>query len=96
MKRRAYLHLDHHLGVDIGLTNNIAKFFKINFPFVFLEIQLSTCFKQKKFHLVIHQNGLVHYLLQLGVLQVVPHHHLQHLEELSIGYEPVIVHVVDP
>ena len=48
MKRRAYLHLDHHLGVDIGLTNNIAKFFKINFPFVFLEIQLSTCFKQKK------------------------------------------------
>ncbi len=30
--------------------------------------------------LVQEQDGLVHYLLQLVVLQVGPHHHLQHLD----------------
>ena len=46
-------------------------------------------------HLVKHDDGLVHYLLQLGVLQVVPGDHLQHLVQLTIGYVTIIVHVVD-
>ena len=47
-------------------------------------------------HLVIQEDGLVHYLLQLGVLQIVPHHHLQHLEQLSVGNKTIVVHVIDP
>ena len=41
-------------------------------------------------------DGLVHDLLQLRVLQVVAHHHLQHLEQLPVGDVAVLVHVVDP
>lgn len=46
--------------------------------------------------LVCVYDGLVHDLLQLCVLQVVPHHHLQHLKELTVGDVAVLVHVVDP
>lgn len=45
--------------------------------------------------LVSKENRLVDNLLQLCVLQVVAHHHLQHLEELAVGDEAIIVHVVD-
>jgi len=41
-------------------------------------------------------DGFVDDLLQLGVLQVVPHHHLEDLEELPVGDVAVLVHVVDP
>lgn len=41
-------------------------------------------------------DGLVDDLLQLRVLQVVAHHHLQHLEQLPVGDVAVFVHVVDP
>lgn len=46
--------------------------------------------------LVCVDNGLVHDLLELRVLQVVAYHHLQHLEELAVGDVAVLVHVVDP
>ena len=40
-------------------------------------------------------DGPVDQLLQLNVVQVVPHHHLQHSEQLSIGNVAVVIHVVD-
>lgn len=46
--------------------------------------------------LVCIDNGLVHDLLELRVLQVVPYHHLQHLEQLTIGDVAILVHVIDP
>lgn len=46
--------------------------------------------------LVCIDDGLVHDLLELRVLKVVAHHHLQHLEELAVGDVAVLVHVVDP
>lgn len=46
--------------------------------------------------LVCIDNGLVHDLLELRVLQVVAYHHLQHLEKLAVGDVTVLVHVVDP
>lgn len=46
--------------------------------------------------LVCVDNGFVHDLLELRVLQVVAYHHLQHLEELAVGDVAVLVHVVDP
>lgn len=46
--------------------------------------------------LVCVDDGFVHDLLELRVLQVVAHHHLQHLEELAVGDVAVLVHVVDP
>jgi len=45
--------------------------------------------------LVREQHRLVHDLLQLRVLEVVAHHHLQHLEQLPVGDEAVVIHVVD-
>lgn len=46
--------------------------------------------------LVCIDNGLVHDLLELRVLQVVAYHHLQNLEELAIGDVAILVHVIDP
>lgn len=60
---------------------NLAKFLKRYFPIAVL---------------VGEDDGLVDDLLQLGVLEISAHHHLEHLEELSIGYVVVLVHVVDP
>jgi len=39
--------------------------------------------------------GSINQLLQLDVIQVATHHHLQHLEELSIRNKTVVVYVVD-
>ena len=47
-------------------------------------------------NLVVHQDRLVHDLLELGVLQIASHHHLQHLEEFPVGDEAVIVQVINP
>ena len=40
-------------------------------------------------------DGLVDDLLELAVLQVVAHHHLEHGEELAVADVAVLVHVVD-
>ncbi len=45
--------------------------------------------------LVGEEDGLVHDLLQLRVLQVGAHHHLEHLEQLAVADEAVVVDVVD-
>lgn len=39
--------------------------------------------------------GFVYNLLQLGIFQIVPNHHLQNLEQLPIGNVAIFVHVVD-
>lgn len=41
-------------------------------------------------------DGFVDDLLELRVLQIVAHHHLQDLEQFTVGYVAVFVHVVDP
>lgn len=41
-------------------------------------------------------DGFVHNLLQLCVFQVVAHHHLEHLEQFTVGDVAILVHVVDP
>ena len=40
-------------------------------------------------------DGTVNKLLQLSVVQVVSHHHLEHLEEFAIRDEAIIVDVID-
>ena len=40
-------------------------------------------------------DGLVDYLLQLRVFEVVADHHFQYLKQLAVRDEPVAVHVVD-
>ena len=40
-------------------------------------------------------NRLVHDLLQLLVLQITPHHHLQHNKQLAVADEAITVDVVD-
>ena len=35
------------------------------------------------------------HLLQLLILQITPHHHFQHNEELPIAYVPVAIDIVD-
>ena len=42
------------------------------------------------------EDGLVDNLLQLFLREVVAHHGLEHLEQLSITDEPILVDVVDP
>ena len=42
------------------------------------------------------QDRLVDDLLELSVLQIISDHHLQHLEEFSVGNETVIVQVINP
>ncbi len=40
-------------------------------------------------------DGSVHQLLQLHVVQVVPHHHLEHSKELTVRNEAVVVDIVN-
>lgn len=74
-------HIHHHLFVYIEATNHCTELFK-GYPAVSV--------------LVCIDNGLVHDLLELRVLQVVAYHHLQNLEELAIGDVAILVHVIDP
>jgi len=62
-------HFHHHLSVDVCVPDHLAKLLKVDLSIVVL---------------VVEENSFVHDLLQLGVLQVVAHHHLQHLEQLTI------------
>lgn len=66
--------------VDLHGLDHITELFK-GYPAIAILIQ--------------DQDALVHQLLQLPVLEVVSHHHLKHLEELPIGDEAIIIHVVD-
>jgi hypothetical protein len=45
--------------------------------------------------LVSLDNSSVHELLQLHIVKVVAHHHLQNGEELSVGDEPVAIDVIN-
>lgn len=59
------LHVDDHLLVNVGVAHHVAEL---------LEGDLAVLV------LVGEQDGLVHDLLQLRVLQVVAHHHLEYLQ----------------
>lgn len=65
--------------MDVGVAHDRAELFEGNFAVLVL---------------VGEHNGLVDDLLQLGVFQVVAHHHFQHLKQLPVRDEPVVVHVV--
>lgn len=73
------LDIHHHLLVNVSIADNVTKFLEADFAIVIL---------------VSKQDCLVHNLLQLCVFQVVPHHHFQHLEKLSVGDVPVIIDIV--
>jgi len=75
------LDLNYHLCVNVRVPDNLAELLEAYFSIIVL---------------VVEQDGLVHDLLQLRVLQVVSHHHLQHLVKLTIGHETIIVNIVDP
>lgn len=77
---RSALHVDDHLFVNVSVANHGAELVER-----YLAILVA----------VGEEDRLVDDLLQLRVFQVVAHHHLEDLEELSVGDEPVIVHVVD-
>ena len=47
-------------------------------------------------NLVVHQDRLVHDLLELSVLQIASDHHLQHLKEFPVGNESIIVQIINP
>ena len=63
------LHFDHHLGVDVSASNHLAKLLKADLSVIVL---------------VVEKDRLVHNLLKLALLQIVAHHHLQHLEQLPV------------
>lgn len=70
-----------HAQVDICALNHVGEF---------LEADLAIAV------LVGLHDGLVHDLLQLDILQVVAHHHLEHDEQLPVGNVAVAINVIDP
>jgi len=74
------LHVHYHLLVHVSVTHDGAKLLER-----YLAILILVC----------EQDCLVYDLLELCVLQVVAHHHLQHLEQLPVRDEAVVIHVVD-
>ena len=65
------LHVDHHFLVHVGVADNAAKFFEAYSPVVVL---------------VGKEDSLVDDLLELCVFQVVPDHHLQHLQKIVLFF----------
>jgi len=45
--------------------------------------------------LVAEHNGLVDNLLELFILEVVPHEQLEYSEQFTVGYQTILIHVVD-
>lgn len=45
--------------------------------------------------LVGEDDRFVYNLLELSVFKVVSDHHFQHLEQFSVRYEAVVIHVID-
>ena len=74
------LDIDDHLLVDVRIAYDFAEL---------LEVDLSILVFVRK------EDGLVHNLLELRVLQVATHHHFKHLEQLPVADVPVIIYVVD-
>jgi len=71
--------LEGHLLDDIRVGNHLSKLGKVQLAIAVL---------------VGLHDRLVDDLLQLLILEVVPHHHLEHEEQLAVGDVPVSVHVV--
>ncbi len=75
------LDVDDHLFMYVCVADDLAELLKVD-----LAVVVPVC----------EENSLIHYLLQLRVLQIGAHHHLEHLEELAVADVPVVVDVVDP
>jgi len=73
------LDVHHHLLVDVRVADDAAELLEVDAAVVVL---------------VGEKDCLVHNLLELRVLQIVAHHHFQHLEQLPIGYVAVVVYVI--
>ena len=67
--------------MHVGVAHDLAELLKVDLAVVVL---------------VGEEDGLVDDLLELGVLQVGAHHHLEHLEQLAVADVAVVVNVVDP
>ena len=74
------LHVDDHLFVNVCVSYDFAELFKVDFPVLVL---------------VGEEDGLVHDLLELGVLQVGAHHHFEDLKQLAVADVAVVVDVVN-
>lgn len=72
--------IHRHAIADIRVLNHLGKFLEAD-----ATIAVEICF----------HDGLVDNLLQLLVLQVLTHHHLEHNEQLAVGNVSVAVNVVD-
>lgn len=72
--------IEGELGGDVQVLDHVFELFEADAP-----VEVQVCL----------DDGAVHQLLQLHVRQVVPHHHLQHVEELAVRDEAVLVDVVD-
>lgn len=73
------LNINDHLLVNVGVPHYLTELLKTDLAIV---VPVSK------------QNRLVHDLLQLCILQVIPHHHLQNLEKFSVGDVAVVIYVV--
>ena len=67
--------------MHVGVAHDLAELLKVDLAVVVL---------------VGEEDGLVDDLLELRVLQVGSHHHLEDLEQLAVGDESIVVDVVDP
>ena len=82
------LDLDHHASVDVSVPHHLTKLLETDFPVIVLDnksrhdVNYLNCFSLS--NLIIENDRLVHYLLELGVFQVISYHHLQNLEQLAI------------
>jgi len=73
------LHVHHHLLVNVSIANHLTELLKADFSIIVF---------------ISKENSFVNNLLKLRVLQVVAHHHFQHLEKLSVGDISIVVYVV--
>ena len=71
---------DSELLNNVQIFDHLAELFKRD-----LAVEVFVCL----------DDGTVHKLLQLDIVQVVADHHLEHLEQFTVGNVPVIVDVVD-
>ena len=82
-----------HLSFSIFDTLSLALIFLYSFYKTYhaefiegdLSIEVSVSF----------DNSSINELLELGVIEIVTHHHFEYLEELTIGDEAIVVDIVD-
>ena len=77
---RDALDIDNHFFVNVGVGHHLAELLEVDLPVLVL---------------VGEENGLVDNLLELSVFQIGADHHFQHLEQLAVADEPVIVNIVN-